>query len=300
MIDLHLHTVFSDGKITDIEKVVQNCDVISITDHNSIQACKCFTDKLQGKKLIIGCEVTVDRAPDYLLYFPNMSFSEELEKEFEVIRIAEEGVIKRCYENLGYRQWEKDIEVAFPPNQIIKNARTRDLAAIIHLYNTGLDYDNGNFDFSDLKVARKQRWTYADTIGNPVSEDIAFYIAKKYNGMIVLAHPIHTAIKRCPHDKRMVSMIIEKLDVLLKTFIEKGGKYLEWEYFGEEHIDKYELSMVDLKQIRSIVKVTAENSGLQYTIGTDSHTLDDYDGAIKWLKVNENIIHDNLATWINK
>ena len=52
MIDLHLHTVFSDGKITDIEKIVQNCDVISITDHNSIQACKFFADKLRVRNLL--------------------------------------------------------------------------------------------------------------------------------------------------------------------------------------------------------------------------------------------------------
>lgn len=300
MIDLHLHTVFSDGKITDIEKIVQNCDVISITDHNSIQACKFFADKLKGKKLIIGCEVTVDRAPDYLLYFPENTYSDELEKAFEKIRIAEEGVIKQCYYNLGYNQWEKDITVAFPQNQKVKNARTRDLAAIIHLYNTGLDYDNGNFDFGDLKIARKQRWTYADSIGNPVPEDIAFEIADRFAGKLVLAHPIHTAIKRCPRDNTTSTVIVEKLNSLLKAFVNKGGKYLEWEYFSEEYIGKYELTMDDLTEIRCIITDVVEKNGLQYTIGTDSHSLDGYDNAIKWLKENESIIQSNLATWIEE
>lgn len=300
MIDLHLHTVFSDGKITDIEKIVQNCDVISITDHNSIRACQYFADKLGGKKLIIGCEVTVDRAPDYLIYFPGISFSEEIEKCFEEIRIAEESVIKVCYENLGYSQWEKDLSVAFPENQKIKNARTRDLAAIIHLYNSGLAYDDGKFDFGDLKIARKQRWTYADSVGNPIPEDIAFSIAEKYDGKLVLAHPIHTAIKRGSRDNTTPSMIAEKLNTLLKSFTEKGGKYLEWEYFSEEHIDKYELTMDDLKSIRRIVKTVADEKDLQYTIGTDSHTLEGYDNAIVWLKENESIVGDRLAEWIKK
>jgi len=298
VIDLHLHTVFSDGKITEIEKIIQHCEVISITDHNSIQACKYFSDKLEGKKLIVGCEVTVDRAPDYLLYFPNLLFSEELEKEFESIRIAEEGVIKECYKNLGYQQWEKDIEAAFPQNQKVKNARTRDLAAIIHLRNSGLDYDNGKFDFEDLKIARKQRRIYADTVGNPVPEDMAYNIAEKYDGKLVLAHPVHTAMKRCLRDHTTVSTIIEKLNSLLKSFVDKGGKYLEWEYFSEEHMDKYGLTMDDLEQIRGIIKRTAEENNLEYTIGTDSHTLDGYDAALKWLKDNEAIILEKLATWI--
>lgn len=36
MIDLHLHTIFSDGDISDMERIVEYCDTIAITDHNSI------------------------------------------------------------------------------------------------------------------------------------------------------------------------------------------------------------------------------------------------------------------------
>lgn len=298
MIDLHLHTIFSDGKITDIGQVVQNCDVIAITDHNSIQGCKYFADKMNGRRLIIGCEVTVDRAPDYLLYIPNIEYSEALEKEFEYIRLSEEAVIKKCYENLGYNQWDNDIGRAFSKNQKIRNARTRDLAAIIHLYKSGKTYDDGFFEFDDLKIARKQRWTYAEEVGNPVSEGIAFDIAKKHNGKLVLAHPIHTAIKRCSRNDTTKATIIVKLENLLKKFIEDGGKYLEWEYFSEEHFVKYELSLNDLEEIRSIIMKSAKDNELQFTIGTDSHTLKNYESALKWLKINEPMIQDRMADWI--
>lgn len=298
MIDLHLHTIFSDGTITDIENIVQNCDIISITDHNSIQAYKYFANKLTNKKIIIGCEVTVDRAPDYLIYFPESLFLDEIEKNLKEIRIAEENIIKKCYNNLGYKNWEKDILAAFPLNQKIKNARTRDLAAIIHLYKTGLNYDNGFFDFDDLVIARKQRWSYANSIGNDISEYIAFDIANKYNGKLVLAHPIHTAIKQCSRNNITPSMIAEKLNLLLNAFSNRGGKYLEWEYFSDKHIDKYNLTIRDLISIRNIIVTVARRNNLQYTIGTDSHTLDDYDNAMIWLKENEAIIQDNLSDWI--
>ena len=298
MIDLHLHTVFSDGKITNIEKIIQNCDVFSITDHNSVQACKYFKYNVYDKKMIVGCEVTVDRAPDYLLYFPKIISLDVLEEEFKSIRIAEENVIKKCYENMGYHQWDKDIAVAFPKNQKMKNARTRELAAIIHLRNTGLKYDNGNFDFDDLKIARKQRWDYAESIGNPISENIAFDIAKKYDGKLVLAHPIHTAIKHCSRDNTNFRSISEQLEILINSFIEKGGKYLEWEYFSVGHINRYDLKISELEDIRHIVSILTNQNGLEYTIGTDSHTLDDYDSAMKWLKKNEIIIKNRLANWI--
>lgn len=224
MIDLHLHTVFSDGKISDFGQIVDHCEIIAITDHNSIQACRFFSDKLKGRKMIMGCEVTVDRAPDYLIYFPGIEYSNEIEEELKKIRLAEEMVIRHCYDKLGFSQWDKDIARAYPLGQKVKNARTRDLAAIIHLYNNNLEYDDGKFGFDDLKTARKQRWTYAEKMGNPIGADIAFDIAGRHNGKIVLAHPVHTAIKRCPRNNTNVVTVKEKLIHLLKEFIEEGGK----------------------------------------------------------------------------
>ncbi len=298
MIDLHMHTVFSDGQITDISTVVNRCKVFSITDHNSIQACKYYADKTQDSKLIVGCEVTIDRAPDYLIYFPNMDYSDKIEEALEKIRLSEEEVIKACYYKLGYTDWENDIKRAFPQNQKVNNARTRDLAAIIHLYKNGIAYDDGKFDFGDLKVARKERWAFAENEGNPIPEDYAFEIAKKFNGVIVIAHPIHTAIKRCPKDDTNASTVLQKLIALIDSFYDMGGMTVEWEFFSEEHLDKYGLLIDEITEIRKTVLDKANAYGFSFTIGSDSHTLANYDKAVEWLSANYEIIKDKIANWI--
>lgn len=298
MIDLHMHTVFSDGQITDVSTVVNNCKVFSITDHNSIQACKYFADKVMDTRLIVGCEVTVDRAPDYLVYFPEEGYSMEVEAALKKIRVSEEDVIKSCYHKLGYSDWEKDIRRAFSQNQRVNNVRTRDLAAIIHLYKNDLVYDDGKFDFGDLKIARKERWAYAENEGNPIPEDYAFEIAKKYNGVIVLAHPIHTAIKRCPKDDTNARTVSQKLIALIDSYYSMGGKTVEWEFFSDEHIDKYGLSMEEIAEIRKIVTDKSETYGFSFTIGSDSHNMDNYDKAIAWLSENFEMIKNNMVDWI--
>ena len=300
MIDLHIHTVFSDGKIENIKRIVDNCEIISITDHNTIQACRFFNHELQNSKLIIGCEVTVDRAPDYLVYFPGAVYSDTIENEFEKIRIAEEEVIKACYFNLGYTQWEFDIKRAYSKNQKLKNARTRDLAAIIHLYKTGLSYDNGTFDFDDLIIARRQRRAYAEKIGNPISIDIAFDIAKKFNGAVVIAHPLHTAIKRCSRENTNFTNIKANLLKLLANYRSKGGTIIEWEYFSKQSHEKYCLSLSEVKEFRDIILKIAKEGDCKFTIGTDSHSLDNYLDAVKWLENSELIIKDMLPVWALK
>lgn len=298
MIDLHMHTFFSDGQITDISTIANYCEVFSITDHNSILACKYFANTITNSKLIVGCEVTVDRAPDYLVYFPNGGYSSEVEAALEEIRVSEEKVIKACYHRLGYSDWENDIKRAFSRNQKVNNARTRDLAAIIHLYRNNIKYDDGKFDFSDLKIARKERWAYAENEGNPIPEDYAFGIAKKFNGIIVLAHPIHTAIKRCHKYDTNVTTVSQKLISLIDSFYYLGGKTVEWEFFSDEHIDKYGLSMEDISEIRKIVTDKADAYGFALTIGSDSHSLDNYDKAVEWLTKNCEIIKNKMVEWI--
>ena len=298
MIDLHFHTLFSDGNISDIEYIIKNCNIISITDHNSIMAYK-YLDKYSNfKKIILGCEITVDRAPDYLIYFPKIDYSEIIENELKEIRLTEENIIKSCYYHLGYTDWEKDIKRAFVKEQRIMNMRTRDLAAIIHLYKTGLQYDNGNFDYDDLEIARKYRRKYAENIGNSVSENIAFDIANKHNGKIVLAHPIHTALKRCK--KNNINLEVMKLEIvkLIDSFVKKEGKIIEWEYFSPQHLKKYNFSNTDIENLKKVIYEKSNEYELNFTIGSDSHSLEKYDNVLIWLKENEKIISDKLPKWL--
>lgn len=298
MIDLHFHTFFSDGNIYDIGEIARQCKTISITDHNSIQAYNFFQNEQYSEKLLIGCEVTVDRAPDYLLYFPDGGPLVEIEHELEEIRMAEEQVVKECYYRLGYLDWDKDIVRAFPREQKSTNARIRDLAAIIHLYKRGMDYDNGAFEGQDLRIARKQRWEYAEKNGNPTPVNAAFSLAKKYCGQIVLAHPIRTAIRNCSENRTNVSAIKEQLLALMDCYASKEGKSIEWEYFSDLHMEKYGLTLSDIAGLRAMVWEKAAKYGFLFTVGTDSHTLDNYRASVKWLVESEAAIRSKFVKWV--
>lgn len=62
-IDLHIHSTYSDGKLTPMEIVAlsreKGLDIISITDHNSIDAYKELSN-IKGTGLITGIELDVE------------------------------------------------------------------------------------------------------------------------------------------------------------------------------------------------------------------------------------------------
>lgn len=66
MMDLHIHSVYSDGKYT-IEKIMQNAQyngvsIISITDHDNIESVKHIIDKLLLEKMLFipGVELSTE------------------------------------------------------------------------------------------------------------------------------------------------------------------------------------------------------------------------------------------------
>lgn len=296
--DLHLHTVFSDGLLHDITSLVMNHHTISVTDHNSIRFFKNNPISCNGTRIIIGCEVTIDRFPDILVYFPNMTcYSSSLENELAGIRLAEATIIKACYLKLGYTNWEYDISRAFPQKQAVKDARTRDLAAIIHLYRYCLEYDDGNFETIDLREARKIRWIFAEENGFPFPENTAFQIAKKYNGEAFLAHPIRTAIKKASFRRSGKFDLSIELKLLLERFLFYGGSGIEWEFFTAEQTERYELSAYVLDSMREIILDFAKQNQINLSIGTDTHSLENFDEGNQWLCTQIPKIYSFLPTW---
>ncbi len=66
MIDLHIHSKYSDGKFS-VEEIVQKAQskdisVISITDHDNIESVKCIVDKLLLEKMLFipGVELSTE------------------------------------------------------------------------------------------------------------------------------------------------------------------------------------------------------------------------------------------------
>ena len=272
MIDLHLHTVFSDGTLKDISCFEGTNSIISVTDHNSIGFFKENPLFLKKLRIIIGCEITVTGTYDILLYFPNLTnYSDSLEFELSKIRLNEALIIKSCYEELGYDNWEYDISRAFPKEQRIKDARTRDLAAIIYLKRNNLEYANGEFEREDLIRARKSRMDYADKHKNSVNKNVAFEIGKKFKGETSLAHPIRTLLKMYRDVDPQSSDFLNKLYELMISFKNKGGQGLEIELVDNETIDKYSISPYLLKKIRNEIFDFSLKNNMYLTTGSDAH-----------------------------
>lgn len=295
MIDLHLHTIFSDGELSDISFISDRCKILSVTDHNTIGFYKDIDYSACHSQLLLGCEITIERCPDYIVYFPKRKYEPNIEEDLKKIRLGEEEVIKKCYIDAGYNNWETDISRAFSVNQKNKNARTRDLAAILYLYRKNLQYANGFFDYPDLKQARILRRKYTEHFGSIFSDKMPFDIANKHNGIIVLAHPIHTAIKQSFKNPCLTE---ETLIKLLNNFALKKGRIVEWEHFSDYDLVKYNLTNDFIEKIRNIIMNKAEEWNFLLTLGSDSHSLKDYENTMLWLKTEETLIKNRLADFI--
>ena len=292
-----MHTIFSDGRINDISSIVKICNVMAITDHNTIQSNKYYSDILGKVKHFIGCEVTVDASPDYLIYFFSNKYLYDIESNLRELRESEENAIKWCYHDLGYDSWESDKEQSFASYQKIRSMQTKNLAAIIHFYNADLKKLGCQFDLSDLKTARNARRKYRTEVGNTIPVDFAFQLAGKFDGEIVLAHPIHTSIKLCSRDLTNRTVIINKLDKLLESFVEHSGTTIEWEYMSPELLSRYELEN-DIKAIRQWLWRKANSLSMKYTIGSDAHDIQGQYAARCWLCNSELLLEGKLADWI--
>lgn len=101
-----------------------------------------------------------------------------------------------------------------------------------------------------------------------------------------------------PKDDTNASTVLQKLIALIDSFYDMGGMTVEWEFFSEEHLDKYGLLIDEITEIRKTVLDKANAYGFSFTIGSDSHTLANYDKAVEWLSANYEIIKDKIANWI--
>lgn len=294
MLDLHIHTFFSDGEDAPHSFFQFRHRKFAITDHNSVMAASAFSPA--SETLLVGCEITVNREPDILVYFPQCTDTQAIESALrDELREPEARIIRACYECLGLSNWERDLSLAFPRSAKIHSARTRDLAAMLYLYRHNLEFADGYFTKRELLEARKTRDSYDDSHGSPIGRDYAFHFARRYAGIPVLAHPIRTALQR----SKMASDGTgpkEKLISLIESFHAKGGDTIEYEYVSDESAMRWNVK--DLREMRRTVADMAEHYQLRYTIGSDAHSLKSYDSYVSWYHRNAGIVSRNLPVWL--
>lgn len=284
MIDLHIHTIYSDGDFDEnkIGDRISECSRMSVTDHNSVymyfrlNELSKFHDK-QLSKLVVGTEVTTEGYPDYLLYFPKIAPSDinklrEIEFILKDIRQQEEKAVRKAYEYLkqndpsvNYSDWDSDFNPYSPAWDVVLEARTRDLAAMRYRIRTN-STSNNFFEKEDLLQARiaRRNSSVDQQQCNP------FHIARQTDGELALAHPIRSAYILSNREEGGLEAMECKLNELFADFLENGGKIVEWEYLDVE-ASRYQLINNYHEQLRELVANAIDNYGLKCVWGTDSH-----------------------------
>ncbi|RLE07168.1 phosphatase [Candidatus Aerophobetes bacterium] len=114
MIDLHIHTIYSDGTYTPEEVVCKAKELglvaISITDHDSVSGLEeaISAGKKLGVEVVPGVEMSTDIGEDeihilgYYLNWKNDGFLAKL-KEFQAARVERNQKLVKKLESLGMR-----------------------------------------------------------------------------------------------------------------------------------------------------------------------------------------------------
>ena len=308
MIDLHIHTVYSDGEFKEeeiIDRITQP-GFFSITDHNSVHMYVSLGKIISVEKcpgLIIGTELTVEGHPDYLVYYPDLKINDfdalaRIEGKLQLIRLTEQDAIKKAYEYLKandrdvhYSEWESDFSpITFQDGYLIE-ARTSDLANIRKKHrNNGVKSCENKNDLREARIARR-------SIHQEIEID-PLQIVKDTGGIVVLAHPIRTAYIHSGREKAGIGQMEEYLKELLSSFYQSGGRCVECEYI-DENPERHPLVFSHAIELRSIVMDAIEKYGFQVVWGTDSHKHFPADTE-KWSNENEKIFYDSIPVWLQR
>ena len=208
MVDMHIHTIYSDGDKT-LEEILKKCeekklDYISISDHNT---CKQYEDKALKKKIFSGkiikgveMNATLDNGKkiEFLAYniknskiineWSNKYYSKEILKEkFELSKQASLEMCKRAGLKYNLDNIKKDIPitdffVVYLFYEIIKYPENKKkLGNLANSFNDfrrdGLDNPNSIYY---VKIKKE--------FPNPGFRDVADIIHKS-GGLVFLAHP---------------------------------------------------------------------------------------------------------------
>lgn len=308
-IDLHLHTVYSDGELTDqdIINYAFNASLISVTDHNSVKLYEKLGE-LPSSKLIVGTELTVEGFPDCLLFFPsldhhNHELLNEIENQLLRIRQAEELNVRRAYQllketetNIPYTDWDSDIALIRSAQSVKLEGRTADLAQIRFLHRTHSLSKIGFFEKEDLTAARIAR---RNASSGDLSEFGSAGFLKSYGAESVLAHPIRTAYIRAGRTNSTYDKLCLELNSILADFFNNNGQCVEWEYISENDRDRQKLIYDHQTDLRNQILSFIDSKKMYCLWGTDTHKYIPND-AEKWSQQCENELSEYCPPWIKE
>lgn len=305
-IDLHLHTIYSDGRNTleDVSSYQRNSmlEYISITDHNTLQGNIVLWQ--QGKwqsQFLVGTELRLPGVPDILIYFPSISLQKAMEVEEKlrsICRLDQEITLEIAkdyidndallvwrdsphFNNQG-NYWLGTLQLAQlisqrkqPPIDIIKEIRKK--KSLIFNAPHGIKASRELNDIANFEWINK--------------------LVIEYNGVAVLAHPyreimrrLHkeTALEFASFKAELENMMKELINFNIKTF-EHITVYSR--YWWEQHCA---FSTMDANNF--FIKLCRTNK-LNLTVGSDSHDLSHSDDIIPSM-IDNDCLSQFLPAWL--
>ena len=288
-IDLHIHTSKSDGILTPKEvideAVKNNVNVISICDHDTIEA---YTDSLleyakkNNIKLIYGVEISTKyKGYGYHVLGYNIDiFNKDLKEELSKIRLARHNYlyeVSKKLNELGYivntNELDKidSVTKAHIANDIINNEKNKDL--LIKKFNK--IPSKGEFIETLLN---ENCPCYVEKLS--ITPYVASCMIKKYGGKVILAHPVAYYYE----DKKTIEDITNLLKEMNADGIE--GNYI--------YIDKNNIKHNDI----DIWNNLANKLNIVSTIGSDFHNFDNIHPVLglinEDIKIDKNDIINKL------
>lgn len=305
-IDLHLHTIYSDGRNT-LENIVayqrnSMLEYISITDHNTLQGnIDLWQQGRMQSQFIVGTELRLPGVPDILIYFPHISLQRAIEVEDKlknICRLDQEITLKIAKEYI-----DNDALLAWRESP--------------HFNNQG-NYWLGTLQLAQLisqrrqppidiikKIRNKKSLIFNDPKGIKASRelnDIANleWISKlviEYNGNAVLAHPYREIMRRLHKEMTLdLASFKKELEVMIKEIANSNINTLEHitlysRNWWEQHFD------FSTMEANEIFIEQCKINNLNVTVGSDSHDLNQSADIMPSLIKND-VLSTFLPDWL--
>jgi len=288
-IDLHIHTIWSDGEITPQEVALwySPMTAYAITDHNSLAGVLNLVEKkcLLPKNLLPGFETRLRGCPDYLLYFPRASVEQlrEIESECYQLRSAADQVAQYVYEKkFGFNDFEKEREaVCRSLNRPEFLCTSLELGVMLN--RKGLVSETKSSELARRATGQVMDETSKGSVPElfhavktvaPHDFDPQWLtkFIRRHNAEVALAHPLKEAVRKRKtkiSECKEIEEILEKFFDEFEKSVENGA--VEMPAHTDEWIQKhFDASLCELVAI--VEKVAARRS-LSVVVGSDMHIL---------------------------